>query len=181
MHSCDTSLLLKWILDRQRGACRIVRKESQPRPPHGPRILRASCMSRCMMVTRLACIAQRFLGVEHKGKGRKLGESRTRPQRDGRGRPPSPPARPVWRSSASARLPRPSDSWCQSSYPARSREPVVMSARGERDGAATYDAREGEFPEEEVGATLVLANLAERERARTIAAFLALSGLLGGI
>lgn len=56
-----------------------------------------------------------------------------------------------------------------------------MSARGERDGAATYDAREGEFPEEEVGATLVLANLAERERARTIAAFLALSGLLGGI
>ena len=49
---------------------------------------------------------------------------------------------------------------------------------GKRDGAVTYDAREGEFAEEEVCAALVLANLAKCERAGTIAAFLALTRLL---
>lgn len=34
---------------------------SQPSPPHTPRILRASCMSFAIIVTRLACIAQRFV------------------------------------------------------------------------------------------------------------------------
>lgn len=32
-------------------------------PPQGPRMRRASCMSRCMMVTRFACIAHRFLHI----------------------------------------------------------------------------------------------------------------------
>ena len=57
----------------------------------------------------------------------------------------------------------------------------VMLARGEGKGAATHDARKGEFSEEEVSAALVLANLAECERARTVATFLALRRLLGGI
>lgn len=36
-------------------------ERTQPRPPHGPRILRASWMSLVIMVTRLACIAHRLL------------------------------------------------------------------------------------------------------------------------
>lgn len=46
---------------------------------------------------------------------------------------------------------------------------------------STYDAREGEFAEEEVCAALVLANLAECERAGTIATLLALTRLAVGI
>lgn len=119
-----------------------------------------------------------------KGKG-EVGESRTRPQRDGRGRPPSLPARPIWQSSASARRLRPSESWCRSSYPGRSREPVCsirgVSARKGRDRGVPYDARERELSEEEVSAALVLANLAKCERAGTIATLLPLSRLLSGI
>ena len=33
---------------------------NHPRPPQAPRILRASCMSFCMIVTRFACIAHKF-------------------------------------------------------------------------------------------------------------------------
>ena len=118
----------------------------------------------------------------NKGKTRK---PRTHPRRDGRGRPPLPPARPRWRNSASAGRSHPSDSWCRSSYPVRSREPVCwpeMSGRGGgRHGMAAYDARERKSAEEEIGAALVLANLAECEGAGAIAAFLALSRLLVGV
>lgn len=46
---------------------------------------------------------------------------------------------------------------------------------------AAYDARERKSAEEEIGAALVLANLAECEGAGAIAAFLALSRLLVGV
>ena len=38
-----------------------MRIESQPKPAHIPRILLASWISFCMMVTRFACIAQRLV------------------------------------------------------------------------------------------------------------------------
>lgn len=36
-------------------------RSSQPKPPHTPLILLANCMSFCIIVTRLACIAHRFV------------------------------------------------------------------------------------------------------------------------
>lgn len=44
-----------------RTRCECI--NNYPRPPHGPRILRASCISRVMMVTRFAWMAQRFLRI----------------------------------------------------------------------------------------------------------------------
>lgn len=52
-------------------------------PPQGPRILRASWISRCMMVTRFACMAHRLLNVlVNTGAKQSVRSTRTRPQRD---------------------------------------------------------------------------------------------------
>lgn len=55
------------------------------------------------------------------------------------------------------------------------------SAGGKRHEMGAYDAREWEFAEEEVCAALVLANFAKCEGAGTVAAFLALTRLFVGI
>jgi len=41
--------------------CEADKEQRNHTPPHGPRIRRASWISRCMIVTRFAWIAQRFL------------------------------------------------------------------------------------------------------------------------
>lgn len=64
-------------------------KESYAKPPHGPRIRRASWISRVMSVTRLAWIAHRLLW---EGVSQELEPSRghwtlTHPRTNGRGTP----------------------------------------------------------------------------------------------
>ena len=47
----------RWMLD----IFLMTHNSHQPSPPQAPLILLASCISRCIMVTRLAWIAQRFV------------------------------------------------------------------------------------------------------------------------